>query len=64
MIENFGWSIEGELSGSGGLIHHEELVWLREQGIRDIVSLTERSLRRKKLLLHTKPLTGHRMAQQ
>jgi hypothetical protein len=28
MIENFGWLIEGQLAGSGGLIHHEELVWL------------------------------------
>ena len=52
MIENFGWLIEGRLAGSGDLIHYEELVWLREQGIRAIVSLTERSLRREKLLLH------------
>jgi atypical dual specificity phosphatase len=52
MIENFGWLIEGLLAGSGGLIHHEELIWLREQGIRAIVSLTERSLRQEKLLLH------------
>jgi atypical dual specificity phosphatase len=52
MIENFGWLIGGQLAGSGGLIHHEELVWLREQGIGAIVSLTERSLRREKLLLH------------
>jgi atypical dual specificity phosphatase len=52
MIENFGWLTEGKLAGSGGLIHHEELLWLREQGIRAIVSLTERSLRREKLLLH------------
>jgi atypical dual specificity phosphatase len=52
MIENFGWLIEGEVAGSGGLIHHEELGWLREQGIGAIVSLTERSLRREKLLLH------------
>jgi hypothetical protein len=40
MIQNFGWLIEGELADSGGLIHHEELIWLREQGIRAIVSLT------------------------
>ena len=52
MIDNFSWLIEGELAGSGGLIHHEELVWLREQGVRAIVSLTERSLRRQKMLLH------------
>ena len=52
MIENFGWLIEEKLAGSGGLIHHEELSWLREQGIEAIVSLTERSLRREKLLLH------------
>ena len=51
-VENFGWLIEGQLAGSGGLIHHEELVWLREQGVGAIVSLTERSLRREKLLLH------------
>ena len=30
----------------------EELLWLREQGIGAIVSLTERSLRREKMLLH------------
>lgn len=52
MIENFGWLTEGKLAGSGGPIHHEELVWLREQGITAIVSLTERSLRQEKLLLH------------
>ena len=34
MIENFGWLIEGEVAGSGGLIHHEELGWLREQVAR------------------------------
>jgi atypical dual specificity phosphatase len=51
-VENFGWLIEGQLAGSGGLIHHEELVWLREQGVGAIASLTERSLRREKLLLH------------
>ena len=42
MIENFGWLIEGEVAGSGGLIHHEKLGWLREKGIGAIVSLTER----------------------
>jgi hypothetical protein len=40
------------LAGSGHLIHHEELEWLRKQGISAIVSLTEHSLRREKLLLH------------
>jgi hypothetical protein len=52
MIENFGWLIEGRLAGSGCPIHHEELVWLRARGAEAIVSLTERSLRREKLLLH------------
>ena len=52
MIDNFSWLVEGELAGSGGLIHHEELAWLREQRIGAIVSLTERSLRREKMLLH------------
>ncbi|MFQ5857639.1 MAG: dual specificity protein phosphatase family protein [Anaerolineae bacterium] len=51
-VENFGWLIEGQLAGSGRPIHHEELIWLRELGIGAIVSLTERSLRREKLLLH------------
>jgi atypical dual specificity phosphatase len=51
MIDNFGWLVEGELAGSGGPIHHEELIWLQEQGVGAIVSLTERSLRREKLLL-------------
>ena len=58
MIENFGWLIKGQLAGSGGLIHHEELIWLREQGIGAIVSLTERSLRREKLLLHRRSRLG------
>ncbi len=40
------------LAANGGLIHHQELVWLREQGIGAIMSLTERSLRREKMLLH------------
>jgi atypical dual specificity phosphatase len=52
MIDNFGWLVEGSLAGSGRPIHHEELTWLRALGIGAIVSLTERSLRREKLLLH------------
>ncbi len=52
MIANFSWLSEGRLAGSGGLIHHQELVWLRRQGIQAIVSLTEHSLRREKMLLH------------
>jgi len=52
MIQNFCWLVEGQLAGSGELIHHEELVWLQKQGIAAIVSLTEKSLRREKMLLH------------
>jgi atypical dual specificity phosphatase len=52
MIENFSWLIAENLAGSGRPIHHEELLRLREWGIGAIVSLTERSLRRDKLLLH------------
>ena len=52
MIQNCGWLIEGHLAGSGEVIHHEEFVWLPEQGIAAILSLTEKSLRRGKLLLH------------
>jgi hypothetical protein len=51
-VDNFDWLIEGQLAGSGGSIHHEESIWLQEQGIGAIVSLTERSLRREKMLLH------------
>ncbi|MGD1995215.1 MAG: dual specificity protein phosphatase family protein [Anaerolineae bacterium] len=51
-IANFGWLIEGRLAGSGRPIHQQQLAWLRERGIAAIVSLTERSLRREKLLLH------------
>jgi len=50
-IVNFGWMIEGELAGSGRPCTKEELLWLREQGIGAIVSLTETSLRRDKMLL-------------
>jgi atypical dual specificity phosphatase len=50
--ENFGWLVGEQLAGSGRPIDHEELNWLRQQGIGAIVSLTERSLRREKLLLH------------
>lgn len=52
MIENFGWLIQGKLPGSGDLIHHVEFAEHREQGVRAIVSLTEFSLLREKLLLH------------
>lgn len=50
-ILNFGWMIEGELAGSGRPCTKEELVWLKEQGIEAIVSLTETSLRKDKILL-------------
>jgi atypical dual specificity phosphatase len=52
MIENFSWLIKGQIAGSGGLIHHGELDWLQKQIIRAIVTLTERSLHREKMLLH------------
>jgi atypical dual specificity phosphatase len=51
-VDNFDWLIEGRLAGSGGLIHHEESIWLQEQGVGAILSLTERSLRRERPLLH------------
>ena len=47
-----GWLVGGQLAGSGHPVHHEELNWLQEQGIGAILSLTERSLRREKRLLH------------
>jgi atypical dual specificity phosphatase len=50
-VLNFGWMIEGELAGSGRPCTKEELVWLKEQGIGAIVSLTETSLRKDKVLL-------------
>lgn len=50
-ILNFGWVIEGELAGSGRPCTKGELVWLKGQGVEAIVSLTESSLRRDKILL-------------
>jgi atypical dual specificity phosphatase len=50
-ILNFGWMIEGELAGSGRPCTKGELAWLKEQGVGAIVSLTETSLRRDKMLL-------------
>ncbi|MFQ6015256.1 MAG: dual specificity protein phosphatase family protein [Anaerolineae bacterium] len=44
--------IPGKLAGSGKPFLSEELLWLRDQGIGAIVSLTERSLRREKMVLH------------
>ncbi|MCX8191691.1 MAG: dual specificity protein phosphatase 23 [Nitrososphaerales archaeon] len=41
---NFSWLIEGKLAGSGYPTSKRELDWLKEQGIRAILSLTERPL--------------------
>jgi len=52
-IDNFSWLIEGKLAGSAQPFLTEELVWLQQQGIEAIVSLTERPLHRDKLVLHS-----------
>ncbi len=52
-IDNFSWLIEGELAASAQPFLTEELVWLQQQGIGAIVSLTERPLHRDKLVLHS-----------
>lgn len=50
-VLNFGWMIEGKLAGSGRPCTREELVWLKGLGIGAIISLTETSLRKDKILM-------------
>ena len=51
-VENFSWFVEGKLAASGRPHFDEDLEWLYQQGIRAIVSLTERSLRQEKSVRH------------
>ena len=41
MIYNFRWIIENKLAGSSRPVMDEDLQWLKEQGIKAIVCLTE-----------------------
>lgn len=41
---NFSWVIQGSVAGSGFPTSRTEVQWLYQQGIRGIVSMTERSL--------------------
>ncbi len=52
MVENFSWFIESKLAASGRPHFDEDLEWLYQQGIRAILSLTERSLRQEKAVQH------------
>ncbi len=40
---NFSWLIEGKLAGSANIFSEENLKWLRDSGIKAILSLTEHS---------------------
>ena len=51
-VENFSWFVEGKLAASGRPHFDEDLEWLYRQGIRAIVSLTERSLKQEKAVQH------------
>lgn len=43
---NFSWLINGALAGSGIPTSREELDWVRENGIKAIITLTEQPLKR------------------
>lgn len=41
---NFSWIIEEKLAGSGMPTSFEELLWVKEQGVKSIVTMTENAL--------------------
>jgi len=41
---NFSWLLEGELAGSGMPTSFEEISWIRNKGIKSIVTMTEQGL--------------------
>lgn len=41
---NFSWLLEGRLAGSGMPTSFEEINWIRKQGVRSIITMTERGL--------------------
>jgi len=41
---NFSWLIDGTLAGSGMPTSFEEITWIRKQGVRSIVTMTEEGL--------------------
>ncbi len=51
-IENFSWFVQAKLAASGRPHFDEDFDWLYVQGIRAIVSLTERSLENEKSVQH------------
>lgn len=51
-VENFTWFVPGKLAASGRPHFDDDFDWLWQQGIRAIVSLTERSLKQEKSVQH------------
>lgn len=41
---NFSWLLEGRLAGSGMPTSFEEISWVRKQGVKSIITMTERGL--------------------
>ncbi|HXW02441.1 MAG TPA: dual specificity protein phosphatase 23 [Candidatus Nitrosotenuis sp.] len=41
---NFSWLLEGRLAGSGMPTSFEEINWVRKQGVKSIITMTERGL--------------------
>ncbi len=41
---NFSWLLEGRLAGSGMPTSFEEINWIRKQGVKSIITMTERGL--------------------
>jgi atypical dual specificity phosphatase len=41
---NFSWLLQGKLAGSGMPTSFEEINWIRKQGVKSIITMTERNL--------------------
>ncbi len=41
---NFSWLLQGKLAGSGMPTSFEEISWVRKQGVKSIITMTERGL--------------------
>lgn len=51
MLANFSWIIEGEMAGSDMPRTREDLLFLKKEGVKSIISLTENTIQQK-LLQH------------
>ena len=55
---NFGWLLDNEVAGSQGPVNLQDLFFLYQQGVRAVIRMEERTIRRRhrRLRRHYRPV--------